>query len=132
MAAAVYSVDAAAFESTEDPELIKKSKVFLQPDSRFQRNIFLTSLYPFLENHLKVALASKESVPFFQNLMENAIKSRVESKVQAADYLDHLINLMSKKEISLNDIAGHGAAFLTDGYDTSSVAISSALYGVIS
>lgn len=62
--------------------------------------------------------------------MENAIKRRVESKIVVADFLDHFINLMNKKEISLDDIAGHGATFMTDGVETSSLGISATLYEV--
>jgi cytochrome P450 family 6/cytochrome P450 family 28 len=65
---------------------------------------------------------------FFQNLMKNAVETRIKSKINQADYLDYFVNLMQKKEISLDSLAGHGATFLTDGYETSSIGISSALY----
>lgn len=126
----MYSIDAGAFDTNEDVALIKKTKAILQIDSRFQINQFLISLYPFLEKYLKVSFSQKESVPFFKSLMENAIKTRVESKVQVGDYLEHFINLKNKKEIKLLDIAAHGATFLTDGYETSSIGISVTLYEV--
>lgn len=44
--------------------------------------------------------AQPDAESFFTGLMNDAIKSREESKVQRADFLDHLINLRNKKEVS--------------------------------
>lgn len=60
----------------------------------------LTTIYPFLSKFVKLRLTTPEAMNFFIDLMSNALKYRQENKIQRIDYLDHLINLKNKKEIS--------------------------------
>jgi hypothetical protein len=63
-------------------------------------NMMITTIYPFLEKYLKLAFAQPGAEKFFIDLMLKAIQHREESKIQRMDYLDHLVGLKKKKEIS--------------------------------
>lgn len=62
--------------------------------------MMLTTLYPFLGRFLKLSFTRVESKDFFIELMQKAMRYRRESNDSRMDYLDHLINLKNKKQIS--------------------------------
>jgi cytochrome P450 len=125
----IYNIDAHAFTSSKEQSIVKqKVDELLNVGFRFTLHHIITSIYPFLKKYYKVAFCKPEAYPFFYDMMKNAVNYRIDNKIQRVDYLDHLINLYNKKEITIDDITLHGATFLTDGYETSSIAISSALY----
>lgn len=62
--------------------------------------MLLRTLYPFLGRWLKFSFSRPGAENFFIELMSKAMKHREETKIQRIDYLDHLMNLKNKKEIS--------------------------------
>ncbi|CRK97114.1 CLUMA_CG010454, isoform A [Clunio marinus] len=122
----VYNVDPKSFEGQES-EILKRGLEFASPTKQFMIKNLLMQIYPFLKKYLKLSFSKEGADQFFIALMNNAIKHRQENKIQSADYLDHLMNLKNKKEISDHDLAAHGASFLVDGFDTSSSSMVSAL-----
>lgn len=72
----------------------------------------------------------KDVEHFFINIMNQAVKYRIEKKVTREDYLAHLIALKNKKEVSDVDIAAHGVTFFIDGFETLSIAIAHTFYEV--
>jgi hypothetical protein len=95
----IYNVDPKSFEGQES-EILKVSQSILLPTKKFMIYMMLNSIYPFLSKFLKFTFTQPGAEKFFIELMDNAIKYREESKIQRMDYLDHLVNLKKKKEIS--------------------------------
>jgi hypothetical protein len=95
----IYNVEPESFEGKES-EILKTSQQFLKPSKRFLVILILTTIYPFLSRFIKFGLSSPGAEQFFIDLMDKAIKFREESKIQRMDYLDHLVGLKRKKEIS--------------------------------
>lgn len=95
----IYNVDTKCFEG-EESEILKKGQELLAPSKRFIIISMITTIYPFLKKYLKFNFSNAESAKYFTDLMSKAMKYREESKIQRIDYLDHLINLKNKKEIS--------------------------------
>lgn len=60
----------------------------------------ITMIYPFMSRYLKFNFSRPGAEKFFIDLMSKAIKHREENKIQRIDYLDHLVNLKNKKQIS--------------------------------
>lgn len=61
----------------------------------------LLTIYLFLKHfNVKIGFSQPGAVKFFIDLMTNAVRYREESKETRLDYLDHLINLRNKKQIS--------------------------------
>lgn len=125
----IYMVDANAFSSSKEQSvIIKKVNEVMTVGFEFTLHHLITSVYPFLLKFYKIAFCKPEAHTFFYNMMEKSFKYRVDNKIQRVDYMDHLINLYNKKEITMDDVTTHGSTFLTDGYETSAVAVSSMLY----
>ncbi|KAG5669104.1 hypothetical protein PVAND_017001 [Polypedilum vanderplanki] len=122
----IYNIDPKTFEGGES-ELLKVAQKFLAPSKKFMFIFMLNSLYPFLLKHYKFSFSQPGSQKFFFDLMDNSIKHREASGVKCMDYLDHLLTLKQKREISDQALASHGASFLVDGYDTSSTTIAGSL-----
>ncbi|XP_070508784.1 probable cytochrome P450 28a5 [Chironomus tepperi] len=123
----IYNVDPRVFDGSES-EILSRAQSFLTPTKKFMILSLLWSLYPFLSKYVKMSLTQPGSEQFFFNLMMNSMKQREASGVKNLDYLEYLIGLKNRKEVDDMGIASHGASFLIDGYDTSSNAISAALY----
>lgn len=95
----IYNVDPKSFEGQES-EILKTSQEILAPTKKFIISQMLKTVYPFLGRFLKLKFGKAGVEKFFVDLMDNAVKNREQSKVQRADFLDHLMNLKNKKEIS--------------------------------
>lgn len=65
---------------------------------------------------------------FFLNITKEAIRFRIESKVERDDFLSQIIALQDKSGISDVDAAGHCVTLFLDGFETTSLAIHHALY----
>lgn len=75
-----------------------------------------------------MSVVEKKIENFFTKLMNDAIKLRVESKVERDDYLNYLLELQKKKKLQPIDMAAHTLTFFVDGYETSSGVISHVLH----
>lgn len=125
----IFACDAQSFTS-EKPEIREQGRKLIdQSFSSILTLIFIFN-FPKLANLFKVSFIPKSLEKFFTNLMEDAIRHRGASGTTRVDYLDYLISLKKKKEISELDMAAHGVTFFIDGFETSSVAICFMLYEI--
>lgn len=95
----IYNIDSTCFEE-EEPEILKVSLKLLAPPKNIVILMSLTSIYPFLSRWLKLSFSGKAAAEYFTKLMDQALEFRLKNKIQRIDYLDHLLNLRNKKEIS--------------------------------
>nr|XP_029718736.1 probable cytochrome P450 28a5 [Aedes albopictus] len=125
----IFACDAQSFTS-EKPEIREQGrKLMEQSFSSFLVMIFIMN-FPTLAKIFQIGIVPKSLEKFFTDLMKEAIRHREASATNRADYLDYLISLRNKKEISELDMAAHGVTFFIDGFETSSVAISFMLYEI--
>ncbi|XP_058448808.1 uncharacterized protein LOC131428780 [Malaya genurostris] len=125
----IFAADAQSFTS-EKPEIREMGKkLFDVSFSSFMVLIFI-SMFPKLSKMLNVSVIPKSCAKFFTNLMSEAIQHRQASTTTRADYLEYLISLKNKKEISELEMAAHGVTFFLDGFETSSIAMSFILYEI--
>lgn len=125
----IFACDAQSFTS-EKPEIREQGrKLMEQSFSSFLIIIFITN-FPTLAKLFQIGIVSKSMEKFFTDLMKKAILHREASEINRVDYLDFLMSLRNKKEISELDMAAHGVTFFLDGFETSSVAISFMLYEI--
>ncbi|CAO1411536.1 unnamed protein product [Diamesa serratosioi] len=123
----IYGADAESF-TKEKPEIREMGRKLMEPSGTFMFLIFIISTFPKLKKFINLRFVSQEIQDFFVNLMEQAIKYRKDNNVVREDFLDHLIDLKNMKNISDLDMAAHTVTFLTDGFETSSLAICQTLY----
>ncbi|XP_046677996.1 cytochrome P450 6k1-like [Homalodisca vitripennis] len=91
---------------------------------------FIIFLIPSINKILKRSFFPKETAEFFENVIKQAIEYRQKApdKVADNDYLQFLINLHNKNEFGLIDVVAQCLTFFTDGFETSSLTASFALY----
>ncbi|CAO1400894.1 unnamed protein product [Diamesa hyperborea] len=123
----VYSADAQSF-TNENSEIFAMGKKLMAPTGTFIFLMFLLGAVPFLKRFIKLTFVQQDVQLFFIDLMNQAIKYREDNNISREDFVDHLIELKNKKNISQLDMAAHTVTFLTDGFETSSIAISYAIY----
>ncbi|XP_055635075.1 probable cytochrome P450 28a5 [Toxorhynchites rutilus septentrionalis] len=125
----IFDADAQSFTS-EKPEIREMGRKLLDSSLSSLTVMILVSAFPKLAKLLQIGLIPKSIERFFTDLMSEAIRYRETNSIKRVDYLEHLISLKNKKEISALDMAAHGVTFFIDGFETSSVAISFALYEI--
>uniref|UniRef100_A0A182T2Q0 Cytochrome P450 n=1 Tax=Anopheles maculatus TaxID=74869 RepID=A0A182T2Q0_9DIPT len=123
----IFAADAQSF-TKEKAEIREMGRKLLEPNFQILVMFLLIGVVPALKKIIKIAFVPKEIERFFTNLMENAVAYREKNSVKRVDYLDHLISLRSKKQLSTLDMAAHGVTFFIDGFETSSLAMSFTLY----
>ena len=128
VASCIFSTDAQSFSNGEVSVIRKMGKEMTNQGFSTFLYIILSHLCPWIRKIWKFKFMKQEVTEFFTKLMENSVKYREENKVQRVDYLDHLISLHRKKDISIHDMASHGITFFLDGFETSSVGLSFVLY----
>lgn len=60
----------------------------------------LSTVYGFVGRWYKMKFIKDSSEKFYIDLMKQAMEFREKNKIKRADYLDHLMNLKAKKEIT--------------------------------
>lgn len=123
----IFACDAQSFTS-ENPEIREQGRKIMESSFSSILTMMFIITFPSLAKLFGIALVRKPVEKFFTDLMKQAIHHRDMSSEKRADYLDYLISLRNKKEISELDMAAHGVTFFIDGFETSSVAISFMLY----
>ncbi|KAL7036966.1 hypothetical protein ACKWTF_009019 [Chironomus riparius] len=125
----IFGIDAESF-TKEKPEIREMGKRILEPNFSNVVKLFLAESFPFMRKLMRIQFMPNDVKDFFVNLMQQALKHRAEKKICREDFLDHIIQLRNKKNISELEMASHTMSFFSDGFETSSVAISHALYEI--
>lgn len=123
----IFDTDAESF-TNERAEIREMGRKLLDNSFMFFITAVFIGVMPNLAKLLKVGLIPKQVEKFFTNLMTQAVKHREANGIKRVDYLEHLISLRKKKDISELDMAAHGVTFFIDGFETSSIAMAFILY----
>lgn len=129
VANAIFGVDGESF-TKENPEIREMGRRLLSQRATFIFKMFLVSAMPILKRFINMKFTTEEIENFFVDLVEQALKYREKNKIQREDFLNFLLQLQKKRDIKSIDMTAHTITFLTDGFDTSSIAMSHALYEV--
>ncbi|CAD7092565.1 unnamed protein product [Hermetia illucens] len=122
----VYGVEAGAFDRGECK--IREMGMKLMSQSFIVQLYFLfLALIPKMTNICRMRMISTEIEKFFTDLMEAAIRLRKETKSDRVDFLNYLLQLQEKKNLSTLEMAAHTMTFFLDGFETSSILISNCL-----
>lgn len=127
----VFAIDAQSF-SKDKPEIREMGRRIMDFNFSAQLILLITTFLPSVKNFYKFTFIPREVEEFFIRIMKDAIRHRKENKIERNDYLDHLLSLQEKKQISEIDMAGHGVSFFADGFETSSLVMTYCLYDLAS
>lgn len=127
---AIFGVDAQSF-TNDKAEIREMGRKLMAPNGWFLIKLFIVAAVPFMKKVISMRFVTDDVEHFFKDLMKQALQYRKDKNVQREDFLDFLIQLRKKKEMSDIDMAAHTISFFTDGFETSSVAIAHVLYEVM-
>lgn len=124
----IFNSQEDCFEAEKEPEILKITETFAAPSKPNFTWTMLSTLYPFLHNFSKMSFAESHEINSYIGMMQHAVETREKSQTHRGDYLDHLMKLKSKKNLSIDNLASYAIAF--DGFDTTSSVICNALYEI--
>ncbi|EAT41345.1 AAEL007010-PA [Aedes aegypti] len=127
----VFAIDAQSF-SKDKPEIREMGRRIMDFNFRAQIILMITTFLPSVKKFYKFTFLPREVEQFFIRIMKDAIRHRKENNIVRNDYLDHLLSLQEKKQISEIDMAGHGVSFFADGFETSSTVMTNCLFDLAS
>uniref|UniRef100_A0A182LVJ4 Cytochrome P450 n=1 Tax=Anopheles culicifacies TaxID=139723 RepID=A0A182LVJ4_9DIPT len=127
VASCIFAIDAQSFEK-ENPEIREMGKRIMNFNFVVQLALFVTTFCPSVKNFYRFTFIPKDTEQFFIRIMQDAIRYRKENNINRTDFLDHLLQLQERKQITDIDIAGHGVSFFADGFETSSIVLTYVLY----
>ena len=121
----IYGLDAQEFKKGKSQIREMGSTIVTESIVRYMN---IANVFPFVKYFYKMKLTSNSVEHFFIRLLDDAIKLRKDRKIYRDDFLNFLLELEQKKDISHMDMAGHTLTFFVDGFETSSGAIAYILY----
>ncbi|KAK7869138.1 hypothetical protein R5R35_006602 [Gryllus longicercus] len=116
-----------------DAEIRRMGRRIMQADA-WNNFLFTISFFlPTLRGLLRVSFMPKEVDRFFRKLVGEAVRHREETGVERNDFLQLLLGLKQKAqeqgdEYGNEEITAHAITFFSDGFETSSVALSFLLH----
>lgn len=107
-------------------------KIFEPPKNRLIKRFFILQSRS-LARFLGITTTNKETAEFFLGAVKDTVRYREEKNIQRNDFMDLLIKLKKTNEsdqekLTLNEISAQAFIFFLAGFETSSTAMSFALY----
>lgn len=127
----VFGIDANSFLKEKSEIHIMGNKLI---DDFFQKFGLATilSTFPIL-NKIQLSYSEPDVEQFLIQLMKDSVKYRTENKIERSDFMQYMIQLKEKKP-NMTDIefTSHAISFFSDGFGTTSTAISHVFYNLAS
>ncbi|XP_053683439.1 probable cytochrome P450 6a13 [Sabethes cyaneus] len=123
-----FSLDAECFENSDSEWRAMGKKIF-QPTLFAGITMLVTLFVPFIAKYLPIRLIPKEVDVWFRKTITHILEERRRKSAPREDQLQTLLNPKAQN-LSAEQITGHALTFFTEGYETSSTALSFALYHV--
>ncbi|KAF2897764.1 hypothetical protein ILUMI_08411 [Ignelater luminosus] len=130
VATCAFGLDGRAFEDPNS-EFREIGRKLLTPSLMLALTHLCIMLVPSLANVLNAKFFPDEVANYFRTLVNKTLKYRKENNIVRGDFLDVMKAFKSKlgdDVFSNEEIAAGAAGFYGDGYETSSITISYALY----
>ncbi|KAL9884644.1 uncharacterized protein ACN427_011407 [Glossina fuscipes fuscipes] len=127
----VLGLSANSFSDQPLEAMNKVTKLFDQ-SFYFILPILLSNFLPSLRKFLKTGFLSKDSEQYFTDLIGKAIDLRKSGRAEGAnesriDFLDYLLRLQEKKNLSTSRVIAYTMSFLVDGFETTGSAMAHCL-----
>jgi cytochrome P450 family 6 len=103
-------------------------KVFGNPSPLFFMKMFFLQTYKSFSKRMGLKFFPSDVSDFFIQNIRQTIKYRTENNIERNDFLDLLLKLYKKGEMTFNEVAAQCFLFFFAGFDTSSSTSAFALY----
>uniref|UniRef100_A0A1I8NYL5 Cytochrome P450 n=1 Tax=Stomoxys calcitrans TaxID=35570 RepID=A0A1I8NYL5_STOCA len=112
----IMGIQSDSFRDSNSPLLVLREKMF-QYSPVYS---IIVGLLPVIHKLKKMRFITKEYETYFVGLMETAInirKAGTETKVRC-DFLNYMLQLQQKKNLTNMEVCAHSMTFLLDGFET--------------
>ncbi|KAJ6644129.1 putative cytochrome P450 28a5 [Pseudolycoriella hygida] len=123
----IYGIDSKSFAKERSVLLTMGSSV-LDSSSAMMIYFAVVTFFPIVKRYWKKAFVPKKTEDFFIKLTKDSVRMRDAGNNQREDFMNFVLNLRNKKNLSDTDIAAHAITFFIDGFETSSVALCFTMY----
>lgn len=123
----IYGIEANCLDNQHSP-ILQVARSLFRPSPLKLLYITLKSVFPYLFRMYDLPFVTKDITEFFVNLTDKAMGIRKANGIQRDDYLNFLLQMQKRKHLDLDDMTAHTITFFLDGYETSSIVLSHALY----
>lgn len=123
----IFGLDAGSFKQ-EDAKIRQMGKQLMSFGFGAIVGSIAIELMPFLSSVIKVSFVPKHVERFFAGVMRDAIEYRLSQNDQRPDFMNFLLTLHQKKNLSDVEMAAYAVTFFLDGFETSSIGMAFLLY----
>uniref|UniRef100_A0A1B0CTM0 Protein transport protein sec16 n=1 Tax=Lutzomyia longipalpis TaxID=7200 RepID=A0A1B0CTM0_LUTLO len=123
----IFGIEAGTF-AEENAPLCELGSKLLDCFENVLNFFILSAILPLLRNLRCFWIVSRSVGSSFEELMKKGIQFRSQSNYQRSDFLSFIMDLGSKKNLSVTEMTSHGLTVYLDGYETTSIAIPLVLY----
>ncbi|CAD7092574.1 unnamed protein product [Hermetia illucens] len=123
----IYGIEAGAFEEGTCEIREKGAAVLDQSFASIVYLMLMSAVPDCLRGIFKRPFMRKDMQTYFIQLMKEAIRVRQSTKSDRVDFLNYLLQLREKKNLSEIEVAAHTITFFVDGFETSSILISNCI-----
>ncbi|XP_055695017.1 probable cytochrome P450 28a5 [Lutzomyia longipalpis] len=123
----IFGIEAGTF-AEENAPLCELGSKLLDCFENVLNFFILSAILPLLRNLRCFWIVSRSVGNSFEELMKKGIQFRSQSNNQRSDFLSFIMDLGSKKNLSVTEMTSHGLTVYLDGYETTSIAIPLVLY----
>ncbi|KAK9737688.1 Cytochrome P450 [Popillia japonica] len=132
VATCAFGIDGKSFVDPNS-EFRKVGKRILEPSFSLTMKMLFILLFPECTAFLKIKFICDDVVDYFRNVIKTTLNYRKENHLVRNDFLDVITQMKLKPDdppLQDDDITAHAISFFADGFETSSIALSFALYNL--
>lgn len=112
----------------ENEEFLQNGNSVFSRNARQALIILLKQNFPNFSRFLNIKSVGRALHDFFYNLVKSAVERREKENIQRGDFLDVLLKMKAKSELTLAQVAAQVLVFYLAGFETSATTMTFACY----
>lgn len=121
----VFGLDAKTFD--EKSECLDRAFTMFYSSSYEPIPSIVYAMFPWLRSMFPQQFTTPEFTVWFKALFDQAVELRKQSNASRDDYLNFLIELREKKNVSMDRIYAHAYTYFVDGFETTAYVLGNAI-----
>nr|XP_014098661.2 probable cytochrome P450 28d1 [Bactrocera oleae] len=122
----ILGIRANSFSDELSPIYANTKKLFNQTYI-FRLYQLLTGFFPAVQHFYKMRFFTKDVENFFIDLTQKTIDLRHKQNMDRADFINYMLQLQQKRNLSTPELTSHVMTYITDGFLTTTTAITHCL-----
>lgn len=128
-ASCIYGFDGKSFTNNANDSVICKMGVaLLRATKRIIIFSSITGALPFITKFYKLTYIKRPIYDFFYGITKTSVELRLKTKSNQTDFIEFLLQLKEKRNISVVEMAAHALTFFFNAFETSGFGLAMTLY----